>query len=405
MNSTRDNKLEMRMPGKKTVAVVALAGLLLHFALALLDGGWLVTLLHAGVTAGAVALMWKFMSRSPAWLDSPDCLDAAGMQDRHFDMLMEDAQSRFKQHFDGANAELARVQSVLADGVRNLMLNFNEMQRMMKTQQDMSQGLIKSHQSMDSAGAGDFLAQITNTFRELIVTIVNNSKVGVELVEKMDAVSTKVGEILKVLVEIDGISKQTNLLALNAAIEAARAGEYGKGFAVVADQVRKLSGRSEQFSQQIRSMVDSVREAITVAETSIAHMASLDMGFAVDSRRKVEETLQRAQEANEEMSVIISRQDQVSQEVDQVAGRAFISLQFHDIVDQMIEHSAKRIASLKMAVESMNSISLKLLRAKAEPGSRTLAFRNELEEIFARADVIADQTQQTGKAAREIEMF
>ena len=65
------------------------------------------------------------------------------------------------------------------------------------------------------------------TFQEVIVTIVNNSKVGLELVEKMDVVSAKVSEILDVLVDIDGIAKQTNLLALNAAIEAARAGEYG----------------------------------------------------------------------------------------------------------------------------------------------------------------------------------
>ncbi|MDV6327549.1 methyl-accepting chemotaxis protein [Idiomarina sp. PL1-037] len=188
--------------------------------------------------------------------------------------------------------------------------------------------------------------QISDKNRATIESLAKEIKGASEVIDQLSENSKNIGGILDV---IRGIADQTNLLALNAAIEAARAGEQGRGFAVVADEVRTLASRTQESTEEIQDMIESLQN---------------------DSQRAV--TVMNKGREQAELSV------------------------------QQSDEAAQALQSITESVHQASDSSNHIANAAKEQSSTAHDISERLESIVSIAEQTASGSKQTAQASNEV---
>ncbi len=221
-----------------------------------------------------------------------------------------------------------------ADAERSLVTNQAAVDELQRQQQEVTMVATAvtemASATMEIAGNAEntaAAAQQSAQSSEQGKMLVNKTRQSINgLAEEVGLATEVIGElsrhaqaITSILSTIQGIAEQTNLLALNAAIEAARAGEQGRGFAVVADEVRVLSRRTQDSTQQIQSTIETLQQttarAVSLMQTS--------QGLADNSVQDADQAVRALEEITSAISLISDMAGQIAtaaEEQTQVTG-------------------------------------------------------------------------------------
>jgi len=161
---------------------------------------------------------------------------------------------------------------------------------------------------------------------------------------------------------------------------------------VVADEVRSLSLRTNQFSDEIRLQMENIKSSISAANNSVDSVKSINMETQLESKDQVNEMwgeVGKLTEKTTEQSQLIN---DIAHHIQQHVSSSILSLQFEDLTVQSIEHVSTRLKTLQqlagytkpLYLNNSDKASLTTLKsqlAQAKTGSRQFELNSQQQNM------------------------
>jgi len=293
--------------------------------------------------------------------------------------LNRETLNSLQQQISQIAEENRQIAGLISNAISKLTDSFQGMNQQTENEDRMLHSLIDEDEQ--GQNFGEFIRETESVLVYLADTVLKTSQESQLVMEKLEAMNGNVDGVISLLDDVKDIASQTNLLALNAAIEAARAGEAGRGFAVVADEVRKLSQKSDAFSDEISDITMSVKTTLQDALKKVSDVVTADTDMARDCKTKVGDISARMLQLNDKTQQVINGTGQVSQSIAGLVNQAVTSLQFEDMCTQLSQHINKRLDT----VSELAGIIEALQQAQTQPDNLEQC-RQMLADVKQRAE-------------------
>ena len=160
-----------------------------------------------------------------------------------------------------------------------------------------------------------------------------HAQLGTEIAEQLSSAHTELGNTQAIL--SDAIGKLVS------------------NFILISDGVRDLSAHTNEFSKQIKEVVDKVSASMAAAEHAIGNLAADDKARAMESNRQVRSIMTELTAFNEVVAGNAIDLNLISTNVEQNVLVVISTLQFQDMSSQLIEHARMRMTALQEVANEM----------------------------------------------------
>ncbi len=208
----------------------------------------------------------------------------------------------------------------------------------------------RMRQSAQSIGRGDtgesFLENLDAVVRSALAELDDCRNGILENLNAIDAGLTHLGKLVTICTTIDQIGMSLSVVSFNIAVESSRSPEAQAMFEAFTDEIRKLSTRISRISQSILQDAGATRLRQSEAQDEILKGLFTFNKLNRSAQKVVEEAVEEIRDILELSMEALERSDRHSRDISDQIGEVVVSIQFHDIARQKIEHIAWALRDL-----------------------------------------------------------
>ncbi|MGI9213147.1 MAG: methyl-accepting chemotaxis protein [Methylococcaceae bacterium] len=383
------------------------------------DSLWILSLQCAAIVAVVYLILERTSFRrssSAEGRDSPQSNQTLLEQTEQYEQELIHAVDLAHEQFGTIRNNIEQASNLISSATCRLTGNLTDLKGYSNNQLDILKSLVArllsaangKQQEEQRSGIQRYTRDTEQVVDRLVAFMDNVNLAGQQTADSFYEMEHLMVSVVSCLNGVTDIGKQTDLLALNAAIEAARAGESGRGFAVVADEVRKLAKKSNEFSEEIRGLLLNMESLMGRVGTCIHEVANLDLTVVSASRDTLSSMWREMETLNEAATVQSLQINDIALQIHALVMDGLISLQFDDIVHQLLDQTQERARLLENLMRKLYELSAdhQVLEAENRLRDRIQAMDAAIRASQSRFEEIdRKQIQQQSLDTGDVEMF
>ena len=167
-----------------------------------------------------------------------------------------------------------------------------------------------------------------------------------ESLKELETVASIINELGGIITDFGRIVKLLSMLGISTRIESARLGSKGLGFSTLADDVEKLANNIVNYSGQIVDNSNDLKRYVDTASKLTSSIIATQKDLSESIFANLSRNIESMSGLTRESSLLSSRISEKTSDITDNISRAVLSMQFHDIIRQQVEHVEQAVGDM-----------------------------------------------------------
>ena len=240
------------------------------------------------------------------------------------------------------NALLPELSKALATGLHDIEPGFELLGQTLQTvygdSETLTKGIMVSVDTMTGKSDASLLHHIGKAVNDSLSVLSGCSESIAGSLENITACSGYLTSLCTVCEKIKKNAAFLNIIGLNLSVEGGRTHETTEMFKDFGDEIKRLAGNMSQISAMIFENSDQIQKEQLAVQMDISNSIKTFDTLSESAKHAIQRTTEELKTIGHLASQTLEKAGNHSREISNIVGGIVMSIQFHDIARQQVEH-------------------------------------------------------------------